>query len=285
MSLSQDPPPEAHQSPSGHSNESHRPNKRSKVDAESPGNARDLTLASRGGLPLLPKDCRILLTDVVGCTTSVSFVEEVLRPGMFRRIDAYLNSASEMKVISHLVRLERELRGVEDDDVRSEIDELPVPKEKSTASFSSLKAAVAGLAEIVLRRNVGCLGTLATESRKTVVEGEDALIVEVQDDVPAAFRWLAERGVSVCTIGNYGEVTEWDRNFSSVRAATDALGMDLAEVCYVSASEERLEAARRDGVGYAVACVRPGNDLMTSEEAAEGKGFPRIYSIMQLCGR
>ena len=55
---------------------------------------------------------------------------------------------------------------------------------------------------------------------------------------------------------------------------------ETKDICFVSDSEAELVAAREAGIGFPVMSVRPGNAPLTTV----GKGFPLIYSLLQICG-
>lgn len=83
-----------------------QPNKRQKIDHASNGfnaatdidNAVDL---AENDIPLLPRDCKILLLDIEGCTTSISFVHDVLFPFVKNQLYKHLETLKEdeLKVI------------------------------------------------------------------------------------------------------------------------------------------------------------------------------------------
>jgi methionine salvage enolase-phosphatase E1 len=66
----------------------------------------------------------------------------------------------------------------------------------------------------------------------------------------------------------------------SCRKIAAELGVDPASVVFVSDAEAELVAAKEAGIGWPVMSIRPGNEPLT----AEGKDFPTVYSLLQLCG-
>jgi len=58
------------------------------------------------------------------------------------------------------------------------------------------------------------------------------------------------------------------------------LDVDPKEICFVSDAEAELVAARAAGIGFPVMSVRPGNAPLTDV----GRGFPIVFSLLQICG-
>lgn len=69
-------------------------------------NASDL---KENTLPLLPRDCQILLLDIEGCTTSISFVHDVLFPFAKNQLQKYTESLSEEKLEEIASKLDQDL--------------------------------------------------------------------------------------------------------------------------------------------------------------------------------
>ncbi len=67
---------------------------------------------------------------------------------------------------------------------------------------------------------------------------------------------------------------------ASYKKIAEDLGVNVKDMCFVSDAEAELVAAREAGVGFVVMSVRPGNAPLTDV----GRGFPIIYSLLQLCG-
>jgi 2,3-diketo-5-methylthio-1-phosphopentane phosphatase len=63
------------------------------------------------------------------------------------------------------------------------------------------------------------------------------------------------------------------------RIAKD-LGVLPDNMIFVNDAEAELVAANEAGVGHAIMSIRPGNAPLT----AQGKKYPQIFSLLQLCG-
>jgi methionine salvage enolase-phosphatase E1 len=65
------------------------------------------------------------------------------------------------------------------------------------------------------------------------------------------------------------------------RIIANALGVSPEDMLSVSDAEVELVAAKEaDGVGHAIMSIRPGNAPLT----AQGKKYPHLFSLLQLCG-
>lgn len=73
------------------------PQKRAKTDENGfhgmseASNQADLTSNT---IPLLPRDCKVLLLDIEGCTTSISFVKDTLFPYVLEHLENYVGDMS-----------------------------------------------------------------------------------------------------------------------------------------------------------------------------------------------
>ena len=240
--------------------------------AQDDNNDADLTLEKRGRVPLLPKDCKILLLDIEGCTTSISFVKDVLFPYVLENIESYLSSLEIGELQTILSALQKDIQVVQ------------------TMVKLDVKA-------------TGLKGLQGKMWKSGYASGE--LKGHVYQDFPFLLNWCKENGVQV-NIYSSGSIGAQKLLFSKsivgdlcphfhahfdttsggkkesqsyLNIAKD-LGVSPSEICFVSDAEAELVAAREAGVGYVVMSVRPGNAVMTPV----GYEFPRVFSLMQLCG-
>jgi enolase-phosphatase E1 len=96
------------------------PTKRQKVDSATTGfnaatdvdNAADL---EENTIPLLPRDCKILLLDIEGCTTSISFVHDVLFPFVKSQLDKHLEDSNDDQLKEIEVSLANDLQRLDKD--------------------------------------------------------------------------------------------------------------------------------------------------------------------------
>jgi methylthioribulose 1-phosphate dehydratase/enolase-phosphatase E1 len=168
-------------------------------------NDMDLTLEKRNMVPLVPKDCKIILLDIEGCTTAISFVKDVLFPYVLNNIDSYLKPLSDTDTSGFLEALKKDVDTMKDPDVKSKCDAIN---------------------------------------------------------------------------GNFDTTSGGKKEAQSYRNIAESLGVKTSEICFVSDAEAELVAAREAGIGFVVMSVRPGNAPMTEV----GYEFPRVFSLMQLCG-
>lgn len=58
------------------------------------------------------------------------------------------------------------------------------------------------------------------------------------------------------------------------------MAVKTEDIVFVSDAEAELVAARDAGIGHTVMSIRPGNTPLSDV----GKSFPKVYSLLQLCG-
>lgn len=268
-------------------------------------NDADLTLEKRGKVPLLPKDCKMILLDIEGCTTAISFVKDVLFPYVLTNIDNHLKSVEDASVLSeHLSGLEKDVCKIKDDDIRKECVAVHIPEDKS--DLPALRTAIKTLVEIMVKADVKATALKSLQGtmwKAGYASGE--LKGHVYADVPVAFQWFVDQGVSVNIYssgsigaqkllfskstagdltphlnGHFDTTSGGKKEAASYTTIAKALEVDPSELCFVSDAEAELVAALEAGVGHVVMSVRPGNAVMTEV----GYEFPRIFSLLQLCG-
>jgi methylthioribulose 1-phosphate dehydratase / enolase-phosphatase E1 len=243
--------------------------------------------------PLLPRDVqyKILLLDIEGCTTSISFVKDVLFPYCRARVRDHVSSLAAQDALAH-ARLHDSLRG--------EVQEAGcTPKDDSTAE----------LALCLLDKDVK--SPTLKELQGQIWEAGYAsgeLQGHVYSDFATALEWFkAHDSVKVC-IYSSGSIKAQKLLFASSisgdllpmisdhfdipsagpkkEAASYAkiaslLQVNVNEIVFVSDAIGELDAASAAGIGAVVMSVRPGNAPLTKVD--KGK-YPCIFSLLQLCG-
>jgi len=269
---------------------------------EDVNNNADLTLEKRSMIPLLPKECKILLLDIEGCTTSISFVKDVLFPYVLKNIDSYLSTLALDDVQSIFTSLQKDIEVIKDPNVKKECEAVPVSSSDLDAMRTSIKSIVEKMVQLDVKAT-GLKGLQGKMWKAGYASGE--LKGHVYSDFPFLLNWCKENDVQV-NIYSSGSIGAQKLLFSksivgdlcphfhshfdttsggkkesqSYLNIAKALGVAPSEICFVSDAEAELVAARQAGVGYVVMSVRPGNAVMTDV----GYEFPRIFSLMQLCG-
>ena len=66
----------------------------------------------------------------------------------------------------------------------------------------------------------------------------------------------------------------------SYKTIASKLGVPIDDIVFVSDAEGELVAAREAGMKHVVMSIREGNAKLTDV----GRGFPSVFSLMQLCG-
>ena len=267
-------------------------------------NDADLTLEKRSQIPLLPKDCKILLLDIEGCTTSISFVKDILFPYVLDNIDSYLGKLSVEDLVPILESLQKDITAIKDPTTKKKCEDVPISSD--TTDAKALKASITSIVTMMVQLDVKATGLKGLQGKmwkSGYASGE--LKGHVYPDFPFLLNWCKENGVQVNiyssgSIGaqkllfsksTVGDLTSYfnahfdttsggkKESQSYLNIAKD-LGVSPSEICFVSDAEAELVAARSAGIGFVVMSVRPGNAVMTSV----GYEFPRIFSMMQLCG-
>lgn len=260
------------------------------------GDNRDDCLSNT--IPLLPRDnYKVLLLDIEGCTTSISFVKDVLFPYCRERMADYCQTMRE----SNDEEYQDVLRAL-----ACEVSAAGGDKE-STAAMSAVE-----LALYLMDRDVKSAALKELQGRMWMdgyYSGE--LKGHVYADFVPTLDWLQLNGnVKVCIYSSgsveaqkllFGNSTagnlliKLSGHFFDISTAgpkkeaasyvkiAAALGVDASEIVFVSDSEGELEAAVAAGIGAAVMSIRPGNAPLT-RLAHKQQEFPAIYSLLQLCG-
>ncbi|CAB9526665.1 Probable bifunctional methylthioribulose-1-phosphate dehydratase/enolase-phosphatase E1 [Seminavis robusta] len=253
-------------------------------------NNRDDLLSN--AVPILPRDAKVLLLDVEGCTTSISFVKDQLFPYVLDHLDDFVDSTlqpNKQEYQETVVALTADLTLVGQ----------PIPEE----SKNDVKWMVRKLMEQDIK--VPGLKTLQGKMWKVGYE-RGTLHGHVYSDVWPMLQWMKTKGCRVCIFssgsvqaqklllghsvaGNLCDYVEAHFDIptagnkkmaGSYKKIAEALGVSPWHVVFCSDSEAELVAAKEAGIGYQVMTIRPGNAPISDI----GKEYPEVYSLLQLCG-
>ena len=284
---------------------SEQPSKKRKVDDASNGfnaatvidNEADLT---KNNVPILPRDCKHLLLDIEGCTTAISFVHDVLFPFAKNNVAQYLKDVDEDGCAAIADALA--------DDVTKLDDSHPSRKEldgKNLKGMSTEEKIVARVHALMSHdvKATGLKGLQGKIWKAGYASGE--LKGHIYDDFKPMLDWCKDQGVAVSIYSSgsigaqkllFGHSTAGDlcsyftshfdttsggkKEAQSYKIIAKDMDLDTKDICFVSDAEAELVAAKEAGIGYPVMSVRVGNKPLTDV----GRGFPIIYSLLQICG-
>ena len=265
------------------------------------GDCNNLSDLEAGSIPLLPKQCKILLLDIEGCTTAISFVKDSLFPFVTSNLETYLQSHKEDW--NDLVKALK-------DDVTKLDNDHPAKiqiEADMTNNDNDQKAIISIHVQGMMKFDVKAAGLKGLQGKmwkSGYASGE--LKGHVYSDFSFMLDWMKANDVKVNIYSSgsigaqkllFGNSVSGDlcpyfhkhfdittsggkkEHTSYIKIAKD-LDVEPSQICFVSDAEAELVAARKAGIGHVVMSVRPGNAPLTSV----GKEFPIIYSLLQLCG-
>lgn len=270
-------------------------------------------------IPLLPRDAKTLLLDIEGCTTSISFVKDVLFPFVLSNLDHYLSNIVKNDDIYDHEELKNILKGLKDDFDLLDSDhpsKLELQKNSSNSAekgtkdtnndVETMKKEIHKHVQALMNHDVKATNLKSLQG-KIWNHGYTShqLKGHTYQDFHPMLLWCQAHNVSVNIYSSgsiqaqqllFGHSVDGDlthyfhrhfdttsggkKNQQSYVNIANELGVDLKELCFVSDAEEELVAAKEAGVGFVVMSVRPGNAKLTNV----GKEFPIVYSLLQLCG-
>lgn len=247
-------------------------------------------------IPLLPKDSKILLLDIEGCTTSIAFVKEVLFPFVVNQIDGFLETTSDDELCAIHSSLVQDLLLLPDDN----------PCKCHLSNSGVTRQTISAIVRNMVTEDVKATG-LKTLQGKMWKAGYDNGTLEghVYEDFVPTLEWCQTHGVQVYIYSSgsieaqkllFGHSSKGDlqkyfaghfdttsgskKEVQSYRAIATSIGVDPSDVTFVSDAIEELVAAKEAGIGHVIMSVRPGNVPLTSD----AKVFPAVHSLLQLCG-
>jgi 2,3-diketo-5-methylthio-1-phosphopentane phosphatase len=249
-------------------------------------------------IPLLPRDTTltVLLLDIEGCTTSISFVKDVLFP-YCRKIFTVLiedSAASSSWLIT-------------DEEVAGLRREVQAHGGGGGDAATTSKSAPE-LALYLMDRDVKSAALKSLQGRLWQTGYENGqLRGHVYADFVPAVDWMNQHNIRVC-IYSSGSVQAQQLLFrhsvagnlcdklsahfdiptagskkesTSYETIAQSLGVAPSSICFVSDVVEELAAARAAGLGASVLSIRPGNAPVDDQDKAD---YPVVHSLLQLCG-
>jgi methylthioribulose 1-phosphate dehydratase/enolase-phosphatase E1 len=241
-------------------------------------------------VPIVPRDGKMLLLDIEGCTTSISFVKDTLFPFVLEHLDAHVNAlpSDEYAPLAEALAIDLETHA---------------PELANTLDLTNVQAMV----RLMVSKDFKSpsLKALQGQMWKAGYERGDIKGHVYADFVPM-LHWCESHGVKVHIYSSgsvqaqkllFGYSTQGDLNeylhgyfdittsgskkeASAYQRIAKDLGVSPEDVIFVSDAEAELVAAKEAGVGHAIMSIRPGNAPLT----AQGKKYPQIFSLLQLCG-
>jgi len=255
-------------------------------------NNADLVCSDKTDVPIVPRDSKVLLLDIEGTTTSISFVKDVLFPYVLKNLETYVGKMT-------------------DDDKKKSLAELIADVDALDENHAVKKMnpqhTIVDIVKALMGSDVKATGLKSLQGKmwkSGYASGE--LVGHIYSDFLPMLDWCKANDVKVCiyssgSIGaqkllfkhtEKGDITEYfgGRHFdttsgskkeaASYQTIAAALGVKPEEVIFVSDLEAEIYAARDAGV-KAVVSVRPGNVPLSAETKKE---FPIVRSLLQLCG-
>lgn len=257
---------------------------------------RDLT-PNQTSIPLLPRDARILLLDIEGTTTSISFVKDVLFPYALKELPSYLQSLSSQQQILLLENLESDIKNLDSNH----------PLKKHPECKASVEKKIVTLVELLMKNDVKATGLKELQGKiwKDGYIKSQQLKGHVYQDFKPFLQWCHSNSIQVNIYSSgsvdaqkllfghtiYGNLLNYinkhydtcvggkKESSSYINIAND-LKVSPEDIVFISDSENELTAARRAGIGFSIMSVRPGNTPLTSTSEA----IPKIFSLLQVCG-
>lgn len=255
-----------------------------------------------GGIPLIPLNAKILLLDIEGCTTSISFVKDTLFPYILKHLDTYVDEELDHKQADEVFQaLQNDVQNLSDPALKQECMTIPTD-EKELCHRTAIKQIVRKL----MSHDIKATGLKALQGNMWKAGYHSGLIrAHVYPDFVPLLEWCSSHSIQVNIYSSgsinaqkllfantlfgdltshfhdYFDTTSGSKVFSeSYKVIAGKLGVDVKEILFVSDAEKELVAARDAGVGNVVMSVRPGNAPVTEV----GRGFPMVFSLLQLCG-
>ncbi|KAL7546252.1 hypothetical protein ACHAWF_009589 [Thalassiosira exigua] len=251
-------------------------------------------------IPLVPRDAKILLLDIEGTTTSISFVKDVLFPYVLKNLDDYLGGTSVDDAAELKEALLADLGKLGNDHPSN----VQYRKEKS--SLDSAKDHAACVVRALMAHDVKATGLKSFQGKMWkagYASGE--LVGHLYPDFLPCMEWCKSRGVRVCIYSSgsvgaqkllfghteTGDVTRYfdghfdttsgsKRERESYATIAGELGAKPEEVVFASDLGAEIEAADAAGM-KAVVAVRPGNAPL---DVGIKEKYPVVRSLLQLCG-
>ena len=257
-------------------------------------------------IPILPRDAKVILLDIEGCTTSISFVKDTLFPFALTNLESYLKGITDDNELKGILQsLKDDVHTLDDDSHPSklEINDNTIHNADDLHILNEIQVYVKAL----MRHDVKGTGLKSLQGKiwKNGYTETKQLKGHVYQDFLPMLQWCSNHDVSVNIYSSgsisaqkllfansiHGDLCHYfnqhfdttsgnKKDKQSYITIAKALNIDIQNLCFVSDSESELVAAKDAGVGYVVMSVRPGNEPLTKD----GRQFPIIHSLLQLCG-
>jgi methylthioribulose 1-phosphate dehydratase / enolase-phosphatase E1 len=247
-------------------------------------------------IPLLPKNGKILLLDIEGCTTSIAFVKEVLFPFVVNQIDVFLGTAPDDEICAIHSSLAQDLLLLPDDH----------PCKCHLTNSQGTRHDIAAIVGSMVTADVKATGLKNLQGKMWKAGYYNGTLEgHVYDDFVPTLDWCQAHGVKVYIYSSgsieaqkllFGHSTKGDlqkyfaghfdttsgskKEVHSYRTIATSIGVDPSDITFVSDAVEELVTAKEAGIGHVVMSVRPGNVPLT----AVAHTFPAVHSLLQLCG-
>jgi len=255
-------------------------------------NDADLECSDKTDVPIVPRDSKVLLLDIEGTTTSISFVKDVLFPYVLKNLESYVDKMTDEEKKTTLGELIADVEALDANHVVKQMN---------------LQYTIIDIVKALMGSDVKATGLKSLQGKmwkSGYASGE--LVGHIYSDFLPMLDWCKANDVKVCIYSSgsiaaqkllfkhteKGDITEYfgGRHFdttsgskkeaASYQTIASALGVKPEEVVFVSDLEAEIYAARDAGM-RAVVSVRPGNAPLSVETKKE---FPIVRSLLQLCG-
>lgn len=277
---------------SGTYREEENNNKKRKVDGfhglSALDNVKDCSLNT---VPLLPRDkqFKVLLLDIEGCTTSISFVHDVLFPYAREHMASFASSLDPTTYQDYVLGLQEEVKSVGGGNVQN----------------SNMQ----DLAFFLMDRDVK--STVLKDIQGRIWQNgyeKGQLKGHTYSDFFPMLQWLKDKSNVKVLIYSSGSIQAQKLLFAHSTAGdmlsyisghfdipsagpkkdsasyvkiASTLEVSPAEIIFVSDMVAELEAAKEAGIGRTVLSIRPGNAPATADNFRQ---YPVVHSLLQLCG-
>jgi 2,3-diketo-5-methylthio-1-phosphopentane phosphatase len=274
-------------------------NKKRKLDDSDKGfrgkdQASNQTDVGSNVIPLVPRNSKLLLLDIEGCTTSIAFVKQQLFPYVVEHVETYLDSIPPQQLRDYHSSLLQDLQ------------KLPVKHACHTMVVDCTPHSIGNLVKTMVSYDVKATGLKALQGDMWKAGYHDGSIQgHVYPDFKPMLEWCRSQEVKVYIYSSgsiaaqkllFGHSVEgnlnnylsgyFDTTSGSKREAVSyvtiakSIGMKPSDIVFCSDAEAELVAAREAGIGHVVMTIRPGNEPLSET----GKDFVAVHSLMQLCG-
>jgi methylthioribulose 1-phosphate dehydratase / enolase-phosphatase E1 len=247
-------------------------------------------------VPLLPRDhqkYKYILLDIEGCTTSISFVKDVLFPYAREHMKEYTETLAKGNLEKYKELFDalygEGIKGKRDGNIDpyafTGIEQVALylmDQDRKSAPLKELQ------------------GVIWEEGYKNgTIQGH------VYADIPVAFQWFQQHNISMGIYSSgsiqaqkllfrntkYGNLLSYIHNHfdittsgskmesTSYKNIARALQIPIEQICFVSDSIPELIAAKAAGMVATICSIRPGNVPLQPPIA-----FPTIHSLLQMCG-